>query len=548
MSKAAPARARRSWIDRFLGIIEWLGNFLPHPVTMFALFALATILISGLGAYLEWSVVDPRPATVKDRSPDGLVHVVSLMDGAGLRKIATNLVKNFTDFAPLGTVLVALLGVGLAEHSGLLSAAIRLLVFGARPALVTMALVFAGVLSNTASEIGYVVLIPLGAAVYHSLGRHPLAGLAAAFAGVSGGYSANLLLGTIDPLLSGITTPAAQMWSPGYEVNAACNWYFMFASTFLVTLVGTWVSVAIVEPRLGQFSAADADQEWLATPRLERLTAAEKQGLWVALAASLLFAVGLVYLCWPTSEKSVGAVRWMMERLPWFGALGVVEDPKKGPAFLTGVVAIIFVGFLLPGLAYGWATGTIRKDRDIINSMTKSMTSMGPYIVLVFFAAQFVKFFDWTNLGTLLAVQGALGIKALNLDNASVFVLFILVCALVNLLMGSASAKWTFMAPIFVPMLMQVGYSPELIQCAYRIGDSCTNVISPMMSYFGMIFVFAARYDKKFGMGTIISLMFPYSMVFLLIWTLFFYLWVFVLQLPVGPGAPTYFPPESVLP
>ncbi len=538
VASEVPTGSSRRLVDRFLSMLERLGNLLPHPVTLFALFGLITILLSGIGAWADWEVVDPRPEKV--RNADGLVHVVSLMSAEGIRKIMTNLVKNFTDFAPLGTVLVALLGVGLAEHSGLLSAAIRLLVFGARRELVTMAIVFAGVMSNTASEIGYVVLIPLGAAIYYSLGRHPLAGLAAAFAGVSGGYSANLLLGTVDPLLAGITTPAAQMWSPGYDVNPACNWYFMAASTFLVTAAGTWVSISIVEPRLGRFSTEGADQEWLSTPKLERLSGLEVRGLLAALFSIGLVTAALVYLCWPVGKDTLGTQKWLADNF-WFGALGITETGKKSPAFLDAVVAIIFLAFLGPGIVYGWVLGTIRSDKDIIKSMTKSMTSMGSYIVLVFFAAQFVKFFDWTNLGTILAVKGAQGIEAMHLDNAGVFVLFILVCALVNLLMGSASAKWTFMAPIFVPMLMQVGYSPEVIQCAYRIGDSCTNVISPMMSYFGMIFVFATRYDRKFGMGSIISLMFPYAIVFLIVWTAFFYVWVFLLQLPVGPNAPTYF-------
>ena len=533
--------SRRSLVDRFLGTIEWLGNLLPHPVTLFALFAFVTVVLSGIGTWLDWSVADPRPEGFAGRAEDGLVRVNSLISGEGLRKIATNLVKTFTDFAPLGTVLVALLGVGIAEHSGLFSAAIRFLVFGARKEFVTFAIVFAGILSNAASEIGYVVLIPLGAAVYHSLGRHPLAGLAAAFAGVSGGYSANLVLGTVDPLLAGITTPAAQIWSKGYEVNAACNWYFMAASTALVAFVGTWVSVKIVEPRLGKLDLSRVDDEALTTASLEQVSPGERRGLFAAFLSTLVFAVLLIYVCYPPAEKPEGFLKWMQENMPWFGSLGVTEDAKKGPAFLSAVVAIIFLAFMIPGITYGYMTGTIRSDKDVIKSMTKSMTSMGSYIVLVFFAAQFVKFFEWSNLGTIVAIQGAKLIRALNLDNASVFAPFILICALVNLLMGSASAKWTFMAPIFVPMLMQIGYSPELTQCAYRIGDSCTNVISPMMSYFGMIFVFASRYDRKFGMGSIISLMFPYSVIFLIAWTTFFYLWVFLAGFPIGPGVPLYF-------
>ncbi len=609
----------RKWVDRFLGMIERVGNLLPHPVTLFAYFALGTIILSGIGGYFEWSVPDPRPA--EKQTEDGRIHVVSLLSDDGLRKISTGLVKNFTDFAPLGTVLVALLGVGLAEHSGLVSAAIRSLVFGVRREFVTVAIVFAGVLSNTASEIGYVVLVPLGAAVYYSLGRHPLAGLAAAYAGVSGGYSANLLLGTVDPLLAGITTPAANMYAPeAYEVSAAANWYFMVGSTFLVTIIGSWVSISIVEPRLGPYSNKLAEDGFLASPTLEQVSKLEQKGLWTAFGTFVFVCVILVYLCWPpmksddpaagtqaekaaivakqppatdpqieskeTADQETGASDPQVSSeedvdrdtsadnvpeakdstagssaksaatrdeevvkanggLPFFGALGITQKGKNGPVFLDGVVAIIFVAFLLPGIAYGAVVGTVRSDKDIIDSMSKSMTSMGSYIVLVFFAAQFVKFFDQTNLGTLIAVLGADAIIAMKMDNAGVFILFIILCALVNLIMGSSSAKWAFMAPIFVPMLMRIGYSPELIQCAYRIGDSCTNVISPMMSYFGMIFVFASRYDKRFGMGSIISLMFPYSVVFLVTWIVFFYVWVFLLEWPIGPNAPIFYPATS---
>lgn len=535
---------KRSWIDQFLKTIEWAGNLLPHPVTLFALFALVTVLLSGVGAYFDWSIADPRGEGFKDRSPDGRIHVVSLLSSEGLRRISANLVKNFTDFAPLGTVLVALLGVGLAEHSGLLSAAIRSMVFGVRRELVTVAIVFAGIISNTASEIGYIVLIPLAAAIYYSLGRHPLAGLAAAFAGVSGGYSANLLLGTIDPLLAGLTAEAAALWQPGYRVSPACNWYFMMASTFLLTIVGSWLSISIIEPRLGTFKLEYADGQWLSEPRLDKLSSLESKGLARAILAVLIMALTLLYLCWPIGTASEPTIPGFARNLPGFGALGLVEDPKKGPAFLNGIVTIIFVFFLVPGLVFGRVVGTIRNDKQIIQSMTKSMTSLGSYIVLVFFAAQFVKFFEWTNLGTLVAIGGAQIIKDLGMDNAGILVFFIAVSASINLIMGSASAKWTFMAPVFVPMMMQLGYSPELIQCAYRIGDSCTNVISPMMSYFGMIFVFACRYDNRFGMGSIISLMFPYSITFLIVWTIFFYLWVFVFQLPIGPATPLFIDPS----
>ena len=274
--KTAPPKVSR--ITRFLHVVEWLGNALPHPVSLFALFAAGVVLLSGILGYFEISVVDPRPEGASGRADNGLIEVVSLMNAEGLRRIVTNLVRNFVDFAPLGTVLVAMLGVGVAERSGWLTAVIRGMVLNARPALVTIIIVFAGVLSNTASEMGYVVLVPLAAVVFYSLGRHPLAGLAAAFAGVSGGYSANLLIGTVDPLLSGITTEAARLIDPNYEVDVSANWYFMIASTFLITAIGSFISIKIVEPSLGEYKGTPADATDEDSHRMDPLTARGKEG------------------------------------------------------------------------------------------------------------------------------------------------------------------------------------------------------------------------------------------------------------------------------
>jgi aminobenzoyl-glutamate transport protein len=260
-NKQPPAEQNSGWFARFLAPVEWLGNLLPHPVTLFAGLALFIVVLSGILGYFDVAVADPRPLDAKGRDPDGMIEVISLMSAAGLQRIVTGLVTNFTGFAPLGTVLVALLGVSVAEHSGLLSTAMRGLVLNASKRMVTVTIVFAGIVSNTASELGYVVLIPLAAMIFHSLGRHPIAGLAAAFAGVSGGYSANLLLGTVDPLLSGITEAAAHMIDPEYAVGPEVNWYFMFISTFFVAAMGAFVTEKIVEPRLGKYDPSEASIE-----------------------------------------------------------------------------------------------------------------------------------------------------------------------------------------------------------------------------------------------------------------------------------------------
>lgn len=524
-SKAPQSVAeKRGWFTRFLDTVEFLGNLLPHPVTLFACFALAVVLGSGIAAYFDVSAIDPRPEGAAGRAADGTIRVVSLMTVDGLHRIVSNLVTNFTGFAPLGVVLVALLGVSVAEHSGLISAAMRGLVMNASKRMVTVTIVFAGIISNTASELGYVVLIPMAALIFYSLGRHPLAGLAAAFAGVSGGYSANLFIGTVDPLLAGFTTSAANLIDPNYVVGPEANWYFMIVSTFLIAILGAFVTEKIVEPKLGKYNPKEATVD-LGEQKLEPLTADEKRGL---KGAGLVF-FGLCFLLALSVIPENGVLRHPVT--------GLVEDSP----FLKGIVVFIFITFGIPGYVYGRIVGTMKTDRDVINAMAKSMSSMGLYIVLVFFAAQFVAFFSWSNLGAIMAVKGATMLQTIGLTGPEVFVFFIAMCAIVNLSLGSASAQWAIFAPIFVPMLMIVGYSPEVIQAAYRIGDSVTNLITPMMSYFGLILAVAARYKKDMGIGTLIATMLPYTMVFFVGWVLLFYIWVFLIGAPIGPNAPTLY-------
>ncbi len=527
-SSGSDEPVRSSWFNRFLNSVEWLGNALPHPVTLFALLSVFIVLLSGLLAWFGVAVSDPRPEGAPGRAADGVITVISLVNAEGLRRIVENLVANFAGFVPLGTVLVAMLGVGVAERSGLLSATIRAMVLGAPPKLVTAVIVFAAVLSNSASEMGYVVMIPLAAAIFHALGRHPLAGLAAAFAGVSGGYSANLLLGTVDPLLAGITEAAAQIIEPDYFVHPAVNWYFMISSTFLVTAIGTWVTTVIVEPRLGRYDPSQAAEDLDEGDRLAPLTPTEWRALrWAGVAALTVAALVALMV------------------VPEWGALrepGTESTVAAITPFLRGIVALVFVFFLVPGFVYGRLTGVMNNDRDVIDAMAAAMSKLGLYIVLVFFAAQFVAFFGWTQLGQITAVVGAQFLQDINLTGPAVFLLFIPMCMFVNLSLGSASAQWAVTAPIFVPMLMLTGYSPEVIQAAYRIGDSTTNLITPMMSYFGLILAFASRYVRDLGIGTLIATMLPYTIALAIGWIAWFYLYVFGLGLPVGPGAPTYYP------
>lgn len=520
-------KATSSQMQRFLRGVEWLGNLLPHPAILFVWMSVILLVASAILSMMGVSVVDPRPEGAKGRGEDGMIYVVNLLNGDGLAKIVENLVSNFTGFIPLGTVLVALLGVGIAERSGMISAALRGLVMNAPPKMVTFVVVFAGIMSNTASELGYVVLIPLAAMIFHSLGRHPLAGLAAAFAGVSGGYSANLLLGTVDPLLSGISQEAARIIDPEYVVGAEANWYFMAVSTFLVSGIGYFVTEKIVEPSLGKYNPDDADDPSVLDTKVERLTALEKKGLLWSGVSMLIFCLLLAWTIVPAD--------------------GILRHPTTGlvagSPFLHGIVVFIFVFFAIPGIVYGKITNTIKTNDDVVNAMSAAMSSLSMYIVLVFFAAQFTAFFNWSNIGSVMAVSGANFLNDIGLTGPLLLVGFILICAFVNLMLGSASAQWAITAPIFVPMLMLTGYAPEMIQAAYRIGDSSTNIITPMMSYFGLIMAVAIRYKKDTGVGTLMSLMIPYSLLFLVGWTVLFCIWVFVLGLPVGPGAATYYTP-----
>ncbi|WII94884.1 AbgT family transporter [Moraxella haemolytica] len=514
-------------MGRFLKGVEWLGNLLPHPAILFVWMSGILLALSAVMSYMGVSVIDPRPEGAKGRAEDGMIYVNNLLNGEGLARIVENLVSNFTGFIPLGTVLVALLGVGIAERSGMISAALRGLVMNAPPKIVTLVIVFAGIMSNTASELGYVVLIPLAAMIFHSLGRHPLAGLAAAFAGVSGGYSANLLLGTVDPLLSGISQEAARIIDPEYMVGAEANWYFMAVSTFLISGLGYFITEKIVEPSLGKYNPNDANDPSVLDSKVDRLTAIEKKGLFWAGVSMVVFCLLLAWTIVPAN--------------------GVLRHPETGlvagSPFLHGIVVFIFVFFAIPGIVYGKITGTIKTNNDVVDAMSAAMSSLSMYIVLVFFAAQFTAFFNWSNIGSVMAVSGANFLNEIGLTGHLLLVGFILICAFVNLMLGSASAQWAITAPIFVPMLMLTGYAPEMIQAAYRIGDSTTNIITPMMSYFGLIMAVAIRYKKDTGVGTLMSLMIPYSLIFLVGWTTLFCIWVFVLGLPVGPGSATYYTP-----
>lgn len=510
---ASPSESAQpsTFFQRFLNGVERAGNALPHPATLFALLAVGVVLLSG--AFHAAGISVTNPASGKT------VAVVNLLSVEGLHRMILEAARNFLNYPPLGISLTCLLGIGIAEYSGLMGAMLRLVVLASPRALITPMVVFAAVMSNAGSEVGYVLLIPLAAALYHALGRHPFIGLAAAFAGVSGGYSANLLVGSVDVLLAGLTEAAANIVDPGYKVAATANYYFMVASTFVVTGAGTWVTERIVAPRLGDYRG-DAKRE-----ELKPLSAGEKRGLFAALATTLVL---------------IGIVLWGV--LP---ADGFLMDPArpdfKDSILMRGLVTFIFLFGLLPGVAYGIAAGTIKNDHHIAAGMTQTMKSMASFIVLAFFAAQFISYFNWTNLGIITAVSGADLIQRLGLQDMPILLMLavILFAGVVNILISSASAKWALLAPVFVPMFMLLGYSPELVQGAFRVGDSVTNIITPLLSYFPLILTFAHKYDPKAGIGTLIATMLPYTVAFVVVWTVVLIIWI-TLGIPMGPGAPLY--------
>ncbi|KUF40349.1 AbgT family transporter [Myroides marinus] len=500
---------KKSLVDRFLSSVEKIGNMLPHPATLFASFALLVIIASWIASFFDLSVI--HPGTKEE------IKSFNLVSAEGLHLILSKMVTNFTNFAPLGTVLVSLLGIGIAEGSGLIGTILKKIVLSSPKKLLTFVIVFAGILSNTASEVGYVLLVPLAAIIFLAAGRHPIAGLAAAFAGVSGGYSANLLLGTIDPLLAGLSEEAARIIDPTYVVNPASNYYFLFVSTFIIAILGTWVTERIVVPRLGEYTGEEK------AISIDPLTKEEKKGLIYAIIAGVLFTVFILGGLIPENGYLRGTDG------------GILKSP-----FMSGIVALLFIGAAVAGIAYGIGAKTIKNDTDVMKGMSKAMETLGSYIVLVFFAAQFVAYFNWTNLGLIFAIEGAETLQSSGLGAIPLMLMFIVVSALINLIMGSASAKWAIMAPVFIPMFMLLGYSPELVQVAYRIGDSVTNIISPMMSYFALIVAFMQRYDKKAGIGTIVSTMLPYTITFFIGWSILFVIWL-LLELPIGPGAQLFY-------
>ena len=491
-------------LSKTLDFIERNGNRLPNPTLLFIYLCGFILISSALFSLMGVKATHPISGE--------LIAAKNLLSTEGLHYILQNTVKNFTGFAPLGSVLVAIIGIGIAEHSGLIGSVLRHTVLRAPKKITTFAVITASVLSSIALDTGYVVLIPLAAIIFHAMGRNPIAGIVAAFAGVSGGFSANILVGPVDAILAGISTEAAQLIDDSYRVSVTGNYYFIAVSTLLIGIIGTIVTEKIVTKWL-----PDADQD--TKIELSKIPG-EKRGLLAAMIVAVLFTTAIVIAIIPDQ--------------------GVLRNPENGSIlnspFISGIVVIISLFAAVCGLAFAKFSEQQWQGSFIVEAMEKHMGVMSGYIVLMFFAAQFVNYFGWSQLGTILAINGAAVLASLTIPNSILLIAFILLSGFINLFIGSASAKWALIAPIFVPMLLLSGISPEATQMAYRIGDSSTNIITPLMPYFGVVVAFAQQYKKDLGLGTLISVMLPYSVAFMFFWGLLLIVWTYF-NLPLGPGA-----------
>lgn len=498
---------KKGFVNKLLDSVERIGNKLPDPAILFFVLMLLIWVLSAIFSTLEFSEIDP--------STGSAIQIHNLLTSAALAKFLSSMVTVFTSFAPLGIVLVAMLGVGVAEHSGFINAGLKSMLRITPKALLTPMLILVAIVSHTATDAGYVLVIPLGGIIFYAAGRHPIAGIAAAFAGVSGGFSANFVPSGIDPLLQGFTQSAARIIDPAIQLNPLNNWYFTSASTLLIVLIGWYITDKIVEPRLKKVPVVVEEGEEVNMGSLDKQ---EKKAFYAACLAMILGLIGL--FLWAYPEDSA------------------LRDPKGeitsfSAPLMQSIVPLIFIIFLIPGVVYGMMSKTFKTSKDIIESMTKSMSGMSYYIVMAFFCALFIDAFAKSNLGALLALKGASGLQSLNLPAQITIVGIIILTGFVNIFIGSASAKWALIAPVMVPMLMQLGISPDLTQASYRVGDSVSNIITPLMPYFPLVVVYCQKYVKGTGIGTLVSTMVPYSIAFFVFWTIFLLVY-WALGIPLG--------------
>jgi len=513
MSESANTKASR--VQRTLAAVERIGNKLPDPAVLFIALLFIVWILSWMLSGLSFDVIDPR---------NGAALIINnQLSGSALTAFLSVMVTNFTHFHPVGVVLVAMLGIGVAEHTGFINAGLRAMMAVTARWLLTPMVILVGIVSHTAVDAGYVLVIPLGGIIFYAAGRHPMAGIAAAFAGVSGGFSANFVPSALDPMLQGISQAGAQILDPSVVLNPLNNYFFTTISSVLIVGFGWYLTDRVVEPRL-QANELDGDLHDL--PTMDSLQDNERRGLRGALISMVLGIVLLILTALPAGSA-------------WRSPDGVLTSGAA--PLMRSIVPLIFLLFLLPGVVYGVMSGSVKSSRDMIEGMTKAMTGMGYYLVIMFFIAQFIYAFGQSNLGVLMALEGAAALKAMAMPAAITITGIVILTGVINLFVGSASAKWALLAPIFIPMLMQLGISPDLAQAAYRVGDSSTNIITPLMPYFPLVVVFCQRYVKSTGIGTVTAMMLPYSVTFLVMWTIFLLLY-WLTGLPLGLQASYTYP------
>ncbi len=500
---------KRTALNRLLDFVERAGNKLPHPFTLFVILCAIMILISFVTASMEITVEHPLE--------EETIAAQSLLSVEGIQWMILNLIDNFTGFAPLGLVLTMVLGIGLCEKVGLMSGFMKRFMLGAPEKLLLVSVFFVGIIGNIASDAATVIIPPLAGVLFYGTGRNPLVGVAAGYAAATAGFTANVIIAGTDALLAGITEEAAQSMEPGISISPTVNYYYMFVSTLVLMVVGAWVTKKFVEPQAGEYVAKEGfsvDQDEFT------VSDQEKKGLRNAGIATLIYWGIIVAILIPQNS-------------PFRGEDGdIIESP-----FMDGIVPFLLFWFIIAGVSYGITVGAIKKESDVPKYMTEAMEGMAGYIVLVFVIAQFVEFFEWSNLGMILAVNLADILEYLQLTGFPMIVGVVVISTLVNIFIGSGSAKWALLAPVFVPMFMMLGYSPEFAQLAYRIGDSTTNAITPLFPYFPIVLGYFAKYDEdKAQIGTVISYILPYSIAFFIVWLILLAVWFFI-GLPIGPGA-----------
>ncbi|MFZ1994173.1 MAG: AbgT family transporter [Solirubrobacteraceae bacterium] len=549
----APSPGEPTFTERMLNTIERVGNKVPHPAMLFVWLIVGVVVLSQILFWFNvkatYEVVAPPPQQVQESyygggstkpnevaptqqqpAKDYKVHhettkVAGLLTGSGVRFIFTSFVKNFQDFSAMALILVVMIGVGLAEEAGLISALVRKLVAVSPPSTLAFIVVLIGVISSIASDAGYLVLIPLGAAAFKSVGRHPMAGIAAGFAGVSAGFGVNFLITPTDTVLTEITNEAIHLVDPKMSIDLTANLYFGIASTILIAVLGAIITTRIVERRLGKYDPRDAGEAAAVETDAAQITpAAEARGLRWALFGliGVIVAIALltVFPGAPLRNPETGSV--------------IGDSP-----FMDSLVFMITLVFFVCGFAFARGAGTIKGSTAVINAVTKQWATLAGLLLLFLLIAQFLAYFNYSHIPAVLAVKLGDLVEHANIGSLWLLILFMIVTAIVDLILTGAIGQWAIFAPIFIPLFIRLNVSPATVLAAYRVADSPFNVITPAMAYFPLIVIFAQRYQRSAGIGTVISLMLPYALIILLIWAVFFLAW-YGLGIPLGPGAPVH--------